>query len=1206
MYVATSGGQGRGSGSKSKQTSTASANAQLSGSPVCDENSRPGMRTAAADKADTALAHQDTSAGTSPNNMGTDESDILEQLPLAERLAEKQRQRMLAEAAARSRSRSPAAGAHGLSTAAAVEHSCAAAVAGSAHQLPAVGSAATMPVAAAPAAAAAAAVVTTVARRAGRAAWARPLPRQSPAPADSHTVSLGPTQLQPGAASTLCGAVLTSRPEGNLQKHADHDALPSSGAEAVTTGAVAMAAPTKPLLQPAGQQATQPTGLQAELSSVAEMQHDQESSGELSEPEPGGMQFLIDIDDSPAPAGPPGTSHQRQSSPDKQAGLSWPEHATAKPQHSRLQTSSCTADDSFASCAQGCPAVAAEGNDGQRLQQEPFQAVVRRTSPSKFGSPSLGSAPIDDMIVPDTPPYSCTSQAGSPTADPRPGPAWLTPLLARHQPGQGRQYSPSMLGRPHGMRLASSTLQAAAAAVQSPHDGADAVSSQQAMPASPLLLPHHSQPEADTGSAAVPLGCASHQQLPVALAVNAGAAGQQQARQQAAQQAGPTQQAHFAAAARSPGDAVTATGVFADFDSQEAAHDAAELTGADHAQRPQPQLSPVKLQTQVVEAQPAGAQNSHQAAVAVSKEHASSDASGQNHAAAEQPAAAPALLGDPVAMPVSVYPVSCTTAQDLLDKPAQLHSLPQSSKTAPQQTQAPTASPTASGSEWRQQAVAAVSTATQAAHMPAATSKPGTSKAAEVSQKVSSNAQATGLHLDTARHSQEPPPNSCSLQPSGNGDDLHTYDDSDNWDWQPSQANFGYQDAFGASQASQGFGLSDSWGNASKPAWQRQQQVEADKPNAISSLPVKGCRSAQQVFQPTSGIVPEELPGAAAKHVPFSTKRMPLPVVKPQVCVTQTAKTGGVPAQLEAAPALLPVRSRPLPKQAPGVTKPSVAQGPPAKLGSQAAIAAPNTAAAIDASYRGAQQPLSAEPKSPYEVSRHLLGEQSTSLGAPDQLGQSCQYTTAANGENVRHSTAAGRAAAASGRGSCDAQVAASTGRQGSTAGGQSLATASLVSSRHGTTAAAHGSSLQPPAVATFTAANTKANTVATSPAAAIFGPHIAEATASQSHVRKKLCLRLGPRQADAAPAASPTAADSHSEQRQDATQDRQRTGQHAVGPEAALYAAVRQTAASASREQGASEKHEACLPACAGASVLSPVAATPAGKNTLARGVPL
>ena len=442
------------------RSSTASPNAQLSGSPVCDENSVPGMHTAAADKADTAQPNQDTSADAGSNDTSIGNCDILEDLPLAERLAEKQHQRMLAEAAVRSRSRSPPADAHGLSTAAAVEHSCGAAIAVSARQLPAVEPAAATPAGDGPVAAAPA--VTAVPRRAGRAAWARPLPRQSPVPADSHVVSPGPTQLQPDAVSSLGGATHPSKPVDNLQIHADHSAPPSSGAKAVTTGAVAMAEPNKPLLRPAGQQAKQPTGLQAELSSVAEVQHDQQPTGELSEPEPSGMQFLIDIDDSPAPAGHLGTSPHGASSQDKQAGLSWPQHANAKPQHSRLQTSSfAAADDRSVSCMQGCSTVAAEDNDGQRVQQEAFQAAVRGISPSKFGSPSLGCVPTDDMIVPDTPPYSSASQAGSPAADLRPGPTWLTPLLARHQPGQGRQYSPSMMGRPHGMRLASSCSRSA-------------------------------------------------------------------------------------------------------------------------------------------------------------------------------------------------------------------------------------------------------------------------------------------------------------------------------------------------------------------------------------------------------------------------------------------------------------------------------------------------------------------------------------------------------------------------------------------------------------------------------------------------------------------------------------------------------------------------------------------------------------------------
>lgn len=76
---------------------------------------------------------------------------------------------------------------------------------------------------------------------------------------------------------------------------------------------------------------------------------------------------------------------------------------------------------------------------------------------------AMGPEPSDAMTVPDTPPYSYASHVGSPT-----GPTWLSPMLTKQQPGQGRQYSPSMLGRPAGMPHmdSSSTHAATTAAMQ--------------------------------------------------------------------------------------------------------------------------------------------------------------------------------------------------------------------------------------------------------------------------------------------------------------------------------------------------------------------------------------------------------------------------------------------------------------------------------------------------------------------------------------------------------------------------------------------------------------------------------------------------------------------------------------------------------------------------------------------------------------------
>ena len=89
---------------------------------------------------------------------------------------------------------------------------------------------------------------------------------------------------------------------------------------------------------------------------------------------------------------------------------------------------------------------------------------------------ATGPVPADETTVPDTPPYSHASHARSPT-----GPTWLSPMLTKQQPGQGKQYSPSMLGRPADMPHLDSSRTDSVAAMPSSHLGPHAAQAQQAL-----------------------------------------------------------------------------------------------------------------------------------------------------------------------------------------------------------------------------------------------------------------------------------------------------------------------------------------------------------------------------------------------------------------------------------------------------------------------------------------------------------------------------------------------------------------------------------------------------------------------------------------------------------------------------------------------------------------------------------------------------
>ena len=1171
-----SGGRGRGSGNGSKQNLAASASHGHSlKNAVSDENNNPGAHVTS-----TAVAEQehDMSADASLGDMGTDDSDILEQLPLAERLAEKQHQQVLADAAVRSRSKSPAldlptpravtlAGQSCHHVAMGVPDPAAAASAGahSAHHLVVAG--------ALPAAdgLAAVAAVKAVTKNGGRAAWARPLPRPSPAPAGPHLPSPAASRLQQGIVSTPAGA---SRADGTPAQYPD-DRAPASSVQATSMSLAAVAVPNR--CASGEQQPDQAANLQAEQPSPADVDGKQPAA------EATCMKFLIDIDDSPAPApadqysgAPSGLSSHHNHGP--------PQLVTTKPQHSRLQLNSCTAPELAAGPrTQGHQLANTEA--GKKPQQEPAETATRASMPCNLGSPCVGPLPTDSMTVPDTPPYSSNSQAGSPMGEPRSGPTWLSPLLARHQPGQGRLYSPSMLGRPHGMHLATITVEATAATQPPAGPAGVSASGNQALPEVSLPLSHSDKTDARS-AAAFQAGT-----LPNASAVKLGSNDVQKAWKHAA-----TRQAHPVPEAKSPGDGImaAATGVFADWNSQEAA-DAADVPGAAPSQAPIPDMSPHGT-TQVVV--PGIAQISLQAPRATSSIPASPDVHCLRTQIAEEHVTSILVQGDDNSVLAPVNAVS-STAQELAVAASQPACRPQLTDPSLLQTDAKVV-PAASGCEAVTSDQAAdVSLATQAVDTPASTGKPGTSQAGEeVLQGIctSEDAQAAALpgDSDNAQHSQRDVLNGGSQHSDGNADDLHAYENGDSWDWQPTQGNFGYQDAFGASQSSQGWGLLDSWGNSHKPAWQKQQQAEADKPLVISSLPALGHRPAQLGFQAGPNTASEALP--AARHMPFSNKRIPLPATKPLV---QTKQPRAAPAQLQEAPAL-PLRSRPLPNSASGSR---TAPGPLPNSDSQSVAASARCAAAhspasAQINTQAAQPSLS---KSPHQ-SRLLPCNQSTSTSGAGPVDQSYEQLRPAGHEISGQHAAANRSGpVTAGSGWSDATAAANRGKAAATAAavnGHSLATvtAAVDSSRVEPRLAVPSSSSRSTAVANRATASTTANPSATSPAAAIFGPHIAAATSSQPHARKKLCLRLGPRQPDAAPAASPPVPlSSYPEHQRDT--DRQAREQCGAGTKVAPDMVADQAGPDANRQQGARGRQEAYADTCV--CVLSPEAATPAGKPT-------
>lgn len=315
---------------------------------------------------------------------------------------------------------------------------------------------------------------------------------------------------------------------------------------------------------------------------------------------------------------------------------------------------------------------------------------------------------------------------------------------------------------------------------------------------------------------------------------------------------------------------------------------------------------------------------------------------------------------------------------------------------------------------------------------------------------------------------------------------------ADDWNWQQSQsqANLGFQDAF---EATQGFGVTPdvtpvaTWA-APKPAAQ---------PPIVSSLPITAGGQAK---------AQEKLP--AAKHVPFSTRRVALPSTKPE-----TKQCTAVPVQQPNCE-FLNVR-RPLPKQ----QRPQSSQ-----RAATAEASAQSHGAGSAANRQGSWSPQAASV--PWSQMVTLPATHAQALAVCDSHARHNATTAAINATAaVTHHVAQGTSTHATAA-YPEAQNMRAAGLQAQTARAE---VANLNSGHNHATATASGkatlSSKSTAAAARGRSPSPAGATVAaTSPAAAIFGPHIAEPVCSQSHAKKKLCLRLAPRQAEPTAAGSSTA----------------------------------------------------------------------------------
>ena len=597
-------------------------------------------------------------------------------------------------------------------------------------------------------------------------------------------------------------------------------------------------------------------------------------------------------------------------------------------------------------CRQAGAAHAAAGASHVR-EQHPMQLPQK---PLEVSSPSLQLLPANAMTVPDTPPFSHTSHVRSPA-----GPAWLSPMLTKHLPGQGRQHSPSMLGRPPGVHR---IVEPSAADQQA------AAHEQQ-----------HSRTITEVKSAALQSHEAAHQGQLVPLN-------------------SPDRQTSMPMTSAS---AVSSTNPA----SMTCSHSDGHMHRQDQAASQL--LAPLSSAAPAVEV--AGVQYQPRSGPVWQAHLPASSAAEQSQAAA-------------AARDVATAPVKSGTSNSRLHRAEQ----PAASRVAESMHVVPEAPPAPASPEIPLAAKALVPSGTQAV---ANVGGRGNGDANVIGSPVASGRGPDTTHADATAAASATAVNTAVAEssfrslPEAHNQETCTMPDADDWDWQQSQANLGFHDAFGPSQ---GFGATQSlsptiaWapppaGAAVKP----QPQIgQADKPAGQPKVQAGGDAAAEK----------EE--GCQTEHVPFSNRRVALPVSKPRL---QQRKLSSV-HQPDAEPLLM---RRPHP------TGPAQAQS--------------RTTTASTASVH--HHTASAHQPSP---AAYTSGGDLTTVVA----GQKAAKPSAASGSHTL-----------------------------------SPAGAAVLSSAAGTGA---------------------------SPAAAIFGPHIADAACSQPQAKKKLCLRLASRQPEPAAALSPRA----------------------------------------------------------------------------------